>query len=91
MEKPRQLDPNPSISLEEVSGAHFGEPMMWLASRIVDSVTVDGIRLVYVDKIGRGVDETLHIECIAEDESSHTFVFNPQQDGPVEHFLTKAS
>ena len=46
MEKPRHLDPNPSLSLEETSSAHFAEPMMWLASRIVDSVSVDGYRLI---------------------------------------------
>lgn len=91
MERPQYLDPNPTLSLEHVSGAQFSESMTWLGARIIDSVTVDGCKLIYIDKVFRDSDETLRVECVAEDDSLHTFVFNPQEDGPVSHMLTEAS
>lgn len=85
----RFLDPNPIISPESLSSTSIDEPFMWLAARSIDSITIDGHRLVSVDQAERLHDETMHVVCSGEDGSSHLFVYNPTTDEPVQHYLTK--
>lgn len=87
MEKPKDLPQNPSFSASEVTSAHMDEPFMWLNSRAIESVTIDGHRLVSVDHVDRSQDGTLHIVCSTEAGASHLFEFNPLEEGPVTHLF----
>lgn len=87
MEKPRHLNPNPEFSSTEVSSQHIDEPFTWLAMHAIDSLTIDGHRLVSVDHFERQTDDTFHVVCSTEEGASHLFSFNPFEEGPVSHLL----
>jgi hypothetical protein len=87
MEKPRHLDPNPAFSSAEVSGERLLEPFTWLAMHAIDSLTIDGHRLVSVDKVQRQTGDTMHVVCSTEEHATHLFSFNPFDGGPVQHVL----
>lgn len=87
MEQPRYLNPNPEFSSAEVSSQNIDEPFAWLAMHAIDSLTIDGYRLVSVDRFERQTDDTLHIVCSTEEGDSHLFSFNPFEEGPISHLL----
>lgn len=87
METPRFLDPNPEFSSQEVSSLRIDEPFSHLAMHAIDSLTIDGHRLVSVDRFDRQQDDTFHVVCSTEEGASHLFSFNPFEEGPVSHLL----
>jgi hypothetical protein len=87
LEKPRFLNPNPEFDSTEVSSLHIDEPFTHLAARAIDSVTIDGHRLVAVLHFERQQDDTCHVVCATEEGTSHLFSFNPFEEGPVSHLL----
>ena len=87
MEKQRHLDPNPAFSLESVSSRRIDEPFAHLAMHAIDSLTIDGHKLVSVDHFERQLDDTVHVICSTEEGVSHLFSFNPFEEGEISHLL----
>lgn len=87
VEQPRFLDPNPSFLTAEVSSSHIDEAFEWLSTHSIDSLTIDGNKLVHVDAVQRQEGGTYHVICSTEEGASHLFSFNPFEDGPIDHLM----
>jgi hypothetical protein len=90
VETPKNLDPNPFFSTEAITSTQASEAFIWLTARAVDSLTVDGHKLLSVDHVFHEQSGTVHIACSAEDGASHLFEFNELEEGPVSHLIVDA-
>lgn len=91
MENPKFLDPNPELYTDMVSSSQMNEPLLWLASHVIDSLTVDGHRLVHVDQVRSQQDGSVQVVCSTEEGTSHLIAYNPTEDGLVFHMLIDSS
>jgi hypothetical protein len=83
-----EINPNPQITPEEMTGADITMPLAWLAGRMVDSLVVNGSRLVSVDHRFEEQDGMLHVICSDEEGSSHMFQYDPtDRSDPVRHLV----
>lgn len=89
MERQRYLDPNPKFSSDTAVSSQMNEPFVWLAMHVVDSLTIDGHRLVAVDHVEHQQDGTMRVACSSESGTLHLFEFNVLEDGPVLHSLVE--
>ena len=87
MEHQPSLNPNPAFLLENMSSVRLDEPFTHLMMHAIDSVTIDGHKLVSVDHFERQQDDTLHVVCSTEENESHLFSFNPYEESEVTHLL----
>lgn len=88
MSNNHELDPNPQITPEEMTGADITMPLAWLAGHMVDSLVVDGSHLVSVDHRFEELGGILHVICSDDDGSSHMFEYDPtDRSEPVRHLV----
>ena len=86
-EQARYLNPDPEFSTESVSGTQMDEPFALLMGHYIDSVVIDGHRLTAVTDMVRQRDGNMYVTCSTESGSHHLFVYDPIEDGPVNHLL----
>lgn len=89
-EQARYLNPDPEFSTESVSGTQMDEPFAQLMGHYIDSVVIDGHRIVGVNEMRQQQDGNMYVTCTTEVGSNHLFVYNPIEDGPVSHLLLDA-
>ena len=87
MEKPRNLDPNPSFTTQEIKSTELDEPFIWLTARAIDTLTIDGHKLLSVDSVAHVQNGTTHIVCTAEDGTSHLFAYDSYEESTISHSI----
>lgn len=89
MEGIRQLpDPNPELDTQHLTGADVGESFARLASCELDSLTVDGFRLLDVDDVDSGHETGITtVTCTDEAGHKHLFMYRPSSDSQVTHLF----
>jgi len=87
MEGMRQLpDPNPELCTDELTGADMSEPLARLAGSEIDTLTVDGFRILGVDDVDPGRDSGITtVICTDETGARHRFTYRPDSGSPVFH------
>ena len=80
-----RLDPNPQIFTDDLIGSDISEPFIQLLSFRIDSLTIDGHKLVRVDEVDKNRDDSLTVTCSAEDGTIHAFAY--ATDGPIAHVI----
>lgn len=84
----KNLSPNPKLHTEPLSGSTMNEPLVRLLTHQIDSLTVDGHRLVGVNVLVRSLGGTATlVSCVDGEGGTHVFTFGSGEDTPVEHYI----
>ena len=78
-----RLDPKPQIFTDDLMGSDISEPFIQLLSFRIDSLTVDGHKLVGVDGVDKNSGDTITVTCSEEDGTIHDFTY--AAEGPIAH------
>jgi hypothetical protein len=87
-EKASKPNPNPELTTEQLDSFAVELHVGLLQSRSIDSVTIDGHRLVGVEHVGAITpDGQAYAVLVSESGATHLLSYNTTEDGPVAHML----
>lgn len=83
---PRSPNPNLAFLTPDMNGSDINEPFFRLVAREVDSLTIDGYKLIAVSEVSHDSEEdSTRVVCIADDGHAHVFVYGSGTESTVTH------
>ena len=86
-ERASQPNPNPEFSSEHLDGAEMDLQVGLLLTHSVDSLVIDGHRLIGVGEVHSERDGRVMVTLASEAGETHLVSYNALEGGPVSHML----